>query len=342
MDRYSRHILFSGIGRTGQERLQAARVAIIGCGALGCLQVEMLARAGVGFLRVVDRDFIEYSNLQRQVLFDESDAAEQLPKAAAAAAHVSRINSDIQVEPIVADVRAANIEDLIADVDVVLDGTDNFETRYVINDACVKHHRPWIYGAAVGAFGLTMTVLPGETPCLRCLFADAPAPGTSPTCDTAGIILPAIATIVAAQVTEALKLLTGQREKLRGTLMQVDLWENSHQSIKLKGVREAGNCPCCVQRNFEFLAAASQQMTSTLCGRNAVQISPAQQGKAKLNLKEIKERLGSLGTVSGNPFLIRFQIDSYEMTIFPDARAIIKGTDDFTTARSLYAKYVGL
>lgn len=341
-DRYSRHILFSGIGKAGQQRLLDSRVAILGCGALGCMQVESLARAGVGFLRIIDRDFIEFSNLQRQVLFDEADAEQQLPKAIAAKNHIHRINSEIQVEAVVTDARAANIEELITDVDLVIDGTDNFETRFLLNDACVKQGRPWIYGAAVGAYGLTMTIRPGQTPCLRCVLGENPPPGSSPTCDTAGIILPAIAMIASAQITEALKLLTGQVEKLRGTLWQIDLWENTVRSTKLDGVREAGQCLCCVQGTYEYLDAATSQLTAMLCGRGAIQITPATQTRVKLDLKELATRLQPVGEVKANPFLVKCRIGEHELTIFSDARAIIKGTDDLLTARSLYAKYVGV
>lgn len=342
MERYSRQIFFSGIGQTGQQKLLKSRVAVLGCGALGCLHVESLARAGVGYVRVIDRDFIEFSNLQRQLLFDESDAERQLPKAIAAQEHIQQINSEIQVEALVTDAQAGNIENLISGVDLVLDGMDNFETRFLLNDACIKHQIPWIYGAAVGAFGLTMTILPRQTPCLRCVFDSPPAPGTTPTCDTAGIILPAIATIASAQITEALKILTGQPEKLRGTLLQIDLWENTYQSLKLTGVREAGICACCVHGKYEFLDAKETQMASLLCGRNAIQISPpAQTNTPLLNLGEVANRLRQIGEVKSNSFLIRFWIGTYEMTIFPDARAIIKGTDDLLTARSLYAKYIG-
>jgi adenylyltransferase/sulfurtransferase len=341
-DRYSRQILFSGVGADGQARLRAARVVIVGCGALGCLQAETLARAGVGFLRLIDRDFIEASNLQRQVLFDEAAAAERLPKAVAAKRRLANVNSDVEIEAVVADVHADNIERLIADADLVLDGTDNFETRYLLNDACVKRGVPWIYGAAVGAFGLTMTVLPGVTPCLRCVFDEPPAPGVTPTCDTAGIILPAIAAVVAAQTAEALKLLSGRREKLRGTLLQIDLWENSYRNVKLAGLRESGDCVCCRHRTFEFLDAGAAASALTLCGRNAVQIRPARAESAPpLDLPAVAARLRAVGDVKLTDHLILFRADGCEMTVFRDARAIIKGVGDPNIARSLYAKYLG-
>lgn len=336
-ERYSRQILFSGIGQSGQERLASAHVVIIGCGALGAMQAEMLARAGVQRLRIIDRDFIETSNLQRQVMFEERDVTERLPKAIAAAARIGRINSDIAVDPRVVDVNYTNVEELIHDADVVLDGTDNFETRYVLNDAAVKLGKTWIYGAAVGSYGVQMTIIPRQTPCLRCIFPESPAPGTSPTCDTTGVILPIIATIASYQVTEALKILTGQTNKRHGKLLQFDLWEHRITQIKL-GAPES-NCPTCAQRQFEFLTPHAGQLVLSLCGRNAVQISPAT--TTLLNLEQLAARLSNSGEVSYNRYLLRFAGEGCEMTIFPDARAIIKGTNDLTLARSLYAKFIG-
>lgn len=225
-DRYSRQILFREVGRDGQERLSNSRVLILGCGALGASHAEMLARAGVGYLRIVDRDFVEFTNLQRQTLFKESDAAERLPKAIAAQRRIAEINSETQVEPIVADVNNSNIEALIAGCDVVLDGTDNFQVRYLLNDACIKHSKTWIYGAGVSSYGTTMTIIPDETPCLRCIFEEMPDAGSSPTCDTAGVIMPIIATVSATQVTEAIKILVGARNSLHGSLIQFDIWQN--------------------------------------------------------------------------------------------------------------------
>ena len=232
-DRYSRQILFAGIGEEGQRRLAAARALIIGCGALGSAQAEILARAGVGNLRIVDRDFVEFTNLQRQTMFTEDDAANRLPKAIACANHLGEINSEIRVEPEIADVNYSNIERLIAECDVVLDGTDNFATRYLINDACVKHNVNWIYGAAVGSYGVTMTIRPNESPCLRCVFPEAPAVASAPTCDTAGVITPIINIVAAVQVSEALKLLTGQEKELHKSLMQFDVWRNEWRRISI-------------------------------------------------------------------------------------------------------------
>lgn len=337
LERYSRQILFSGIRQAGQERLANSHAVIIGCGALGAMQAEMLARAGVRRLRIIDRDFIEESNLQRQIMFEEDDVAERLPKAIAAAERIARINSDIEVDARVMDVNYTNVEELIHDADVVLDGTDNFETRYVLNDAAVKIGKIWIYGAAVGAYGVQMTIIPQQTPCLRCVFPDAPAPGTSPTCDTAGVILPIIANIASYQVTEALKVLTGQSDKLHGKLLQFDLWDHRVTQIKLG--EPDRNCPTCAKRQFEFLTPHAGQLVLSLCGRNAVQISPAT--STPLNLEQLAARLSNSGEVSYNRYLLKFAVDGYEMTIFPDARGIIKGTDDLSVARSLYAKFIG-
>ncbi len=335
--RYSRQILFSGIGESGQSQLAQSHAVIIGCGALGAMQAEMLARAGVKNLRIIDRDFIEESNLQRQIMFAESDVADHLPKAIAAQNRIARINSDIEVDARVVDVNYTNVEELIHDADVVLDGTDNFETRYLLNDAAVKLGKPWIYGAAVGSNGVQMTIRPQQTPCLRCVFPEAPAPGTSPTCDTVGVILPIIATIVSYQVTEALKILTGQIDKLHGKLLQFELWE--HRVTQINLLPPASDCPTCAHRNFEFLTPLAGQLALSLCGRNAVQISPA--SHTQLDLAQLAARLSNSGEVSYNRHLLKFAADGYEMTIFPDARGIIKGTDDLTLARSLYAKFIG-
>lgn len=338
LERYSRQILFHGIGQVGQERLTQSHAVIIGCGALGTMQAEMLARAGVRRLRIVDRDFIEASNLHRQIMFEERDVADRLPKAIAAQNRIARINSEIAVDARVVDVNYTNVEELIADADVVVDGLDNFEARYVLNDAAVKLGKTWIYGAAVGSYGVQMTVRPTETPCLRCVFPEAPPPGTTPTCDTAGVVLPIIATIASYQVTEALKILTGQTAKLHGKLLQFELWNHRLSQLKL-GTPDA-NCPSCAERQFEFLTPHAGQFVMSLCGRNAVQIFPANK-TIVLDFASLAEVLSNLGEVSYNRYLLKFAAEGYEMTVFPDARSIIKGTDDLTVARSLYAKYIG-
>jgi adenylyltransferase/sulfurtransferase len=336
-ERYSRQILFSGIGNEGQRRLLQSRVLIIGCGALGSAQAESLARAGVGKLRIADRDFVEASNLQRQTMFTERDASERTPKAIAAANHIREINQEIAVEPEIVDVNHSNIERLISDCDVVLDGTDNFATRYLINDACVKHEVNWIYGAAVGSYGVTMTVQPHQTPCLRCVFEEAPPAATTPTCDTAGVIMPIISIVAAVQVAEAIKLLTGQNEKLHGSLMQFDVWRNEWRKINLGP--PSPECQTCGLGKFTTLEAASGDFAAVLCGRDAVQISPGQ--STKVNFEELAQRLRVTGEVKFNGYLLRFRTGEFELTVFQDARSIIRGTSEIKTARSLYAKYIG-
>jgi adenylyltransferase/sulfurtransferase len=336
-DRYSRQILFPGIGKAGQEKLLSSSVAIIGCGALGASHAEMLARAGVGRLKIVDRDFVEFTNLQRQTLFKEADAIERLPKAIAAQIRIGEINSEIKVEAVVADVNRSNVESIIADEDVVLDGTDNFQIRYLLNDACVKLGKTWIYGAAVSSYGTTMTIIPGETPCLRCIFEEMPDAGSSPTCDTAGVIMPIIATISAVQVSEALKILVGDRDALHGSLMQFDVWQNDWRKIKLSEPNP--DCRTCGLREFDFLDSESPEFSAVLCGRDAVQISPP--SSTSFDLIGFRAKISHLLDVKQNDYLVRFRIDENEITVFRDGRAIIKGTDDISAARSLYARYVG-
>ena len=336
-DRYSRQVLFTGIGEAGQRHLSGSRALIIGCGALGSAQAEVLARAGVGSLRVVDRDFVEFSNLQRQTMFTEEDAANRLPKSIACANHLSEINSEISVEPEIADVNYSNIEGLIDQCDLVIDGTDNFATRYLINDACVKHNLNWIYGAAVGSYGVTMTIRPNVTPCLRCVFPEAPAVATAPTCDTAGVIMPIINIVAAVQVSEALKLLTGQEKELHKSLMQFDVWRNEWRRISIGA--PAPDCPTCSQHEFATLEPDNRDFTAVLCGRHAVQVSPPRPVRVDLDL--LGKRLAPSGEVKLNDYLLRFQTGEFEMTIFQDARSIIRGTDDVATARSLYARFVG-
>jgi adenylyltransferase/sulfurtransferase len=336
-ERYSRQILFPGIGKEGQEKLSNARVLIVGCGALGASHAEMLSRAGVGHLKIVDRDFVEFTNLQRQTLYRESDAADRLPKAIAAKMRIGEINSEVEVDAIVADVNRSNVEQLIGDVDLVLDGTDNFQIRYLLNDACVKLGKTWIYGAAVSSYGTTMTIVPGETPCLRCIFEDMPDAGSAPTCDTAGVIMPIIASISSVQVSETIKLLVGAHADLHRSLVQLDLWQNDWRKIRLS--KPNPECRTCGANVYDFLDAESPEFSAVLCGRNAVQIAPP--NPTTIDLASFGQKLGHLSDVKTNEYLVRFTSGENEITVFRDGRAIVKGTDNISVARSLYARYVG-
>jgi len=333
-ERYSRQELFPGIGPGGQQKLAASRVAIVGCGATGSALASLLARAGVGSLRIVDRDYVEPSNLQRQSLFDEKDAAESLPKAIAAARQIISFNSEIVVEPKVADLTPSNIEELLSGAQLILDGTDNFETRYLLNDFAVKNAIPWIYTAAVGSYGVTLNILPGRTACLACIFPDAPG-GAVETCETSGILNSAVNLASSVAATEALKLLVGATDRLRTTLLSFDVWRNDRAEISAARPRAA--CRACGERNFVHLAGEGRPHI-TLCGRNSVQIHERQR---PLDFDEMSDRLRPLGRVRHNDFVLKFWHEPYEMTLFPDGRAIIKGTTDTAVARSLYARYVG-
>lgn len=336
-ERYSRQVLFGEIGRKGQEKLLASRVLLVGCGALGAAQAEMLARAGVGKLRIVDRDFVEVTNLQRQTLYSESDAAERLPKAVAAQNRLAAINSGIEVEPVVADVNNSNVEAFLDGCGLVVDGTDNFQVRYLLNDACVKNGKTWIYGAAVSSYGTTMTIMPGETPCLRCIFEEMPDAGSAPTCDTAGVIMPIIATVAAVQVAEALKILVGDLSSLHRSLMQFDLWQNDWRKIKL--AEPNTDCKACGQKIFDFLDAESKEQAAVLCGRNAVQIAPPR--AAAFDLEAFADRIKFAVAINQNEYLVRFHSGEFEVTVFRDGRAIIRGTDDVAAARTVYSRLVG-
>lgn len=333
-EKYSRQILFGPIGAEGQEKLLRSKAALLGCGALGTAQAQALVRAGVGTLRIVDRDFVEESNLQRQMLFDEADARESLPKAVAAERKLRTINSDVRVEGIVADADARNIQELVAGFQVVLDATDNFETRYLLNDLSVKLRIPWIYGAVVASYATTLTILPGRTPCLACLFPKSPE-GLHETCDTAGVIGPAVSWAAAIQVTEALKILLGRERELHGSLLAYDVWANRYQQIK---PRRDPDCRVCGRGEFAYLERGGPTHIS-LCGRDSVQIHQAE--TRTLDLAALKARLERFGPVRANEFLLKFTLEPYEMTVFPDGRAIIKGTQDPAVARGIYAKYIG-
>ena len=334
-DRYSRHVLLAEFGEEGQAKIAGSSVLVVGCGALGSNIAGTLARAGVGTLRIVDRDVIETSNLQRQTLFDERDVAGRVPKAQAAARRIGEVNSDVTVEALVRDVTPRNIEALIEGMDLVMDGLDNPETRYVLNDACVKHRVPWIYGGVLGMTGMTMSVFPGDGPCLRCVFPDPPPTGSLPTCDTMGVLNSAPAIIANLQVTEAYKILLGL-DDARKSMLHMDLAARSFREIE--AARDE-DCPCCSKGRFEFLDAERTAWVTSLCGRDAVQISPADD--AALDLEQLAVQLGKVGDVSFNGFLLDFCADALEMTVFPDGRVIVKGTPDEAVARTFHARYLG-
>jgi adenylyltransferase/sulfurtransferase len=345
LDRYHRQTLLPQIGAAGAARLAAARVLLVGCGALGTTIAEQLVRAGVGFLRIVDRDIVELTNLQRQMLFDEADATEGTPKAIAAGRRLAAINSSVRVEPVVADVNAENIEGFADSVHLILDGTDNAETRYLINDVAVKHGIPWIYGACIGIEGRVMTIVPGQTPCLRCIFSSPPAAGELPTCDTAGVLGPAATIVGAMQAIEAIRVIVGGESAVSPRLVHLDFWRQRFGATALDGARNS-DCPCCGQREFSFLAArgTSAGGSTSLCGRNAVQVRPPV-GQTRIDLKHLEARLRSSTTdVQRTPHLLKCRPAGevgVTLTIFPDGRAIVHGTDDPAKARSIYARWVG-
>lgn len=336
MQRYSRQILFSPIGNRGQECLNTSRVTVIGCGALGTVSAEMLVRAGVGYLQIIDRDFVEVSNLQRQSLFTEVDAQSGLPKAVAAEQALRSINSEVTVHGIVEDITFENIARVLEGSGVIVDGTDNFETRFLINDYCVRERRPWIYGAAVGSYGLSWAILPGKSPCLRCLFPEPPPVGSSETCETAGIIAPVIHVISAHQISQTLRYLVG--DPISNEMLQVDVWNNDWRTIGLGS--PVTSCRCCGEGKFDFLQGTEKSRLTRLCGRNAVQVYP--QRPVKVDLSALTSKLAQTARVTAaNEYLLRAELGEYELALFFDGRAIIKGTDDYAEARSLYSRYVG-
>jgi adenylyltransferase/sulfurtransferase len=332
--RYSRQILFAGIGETGQEALLASHAVVVGCGALGSFHAAALARAGVGRITIIDRDYVEPSNLHRQWLFEECDAADALPKAVAAQRRIASLNSAIRVRGVIADLTAENVAELLGDAGAILDGTDNFETRYLINDFAVSRGIPWIYGAAVGSYGLAMPVIPGRTACLRCVYPEPPS-GAQPTCETAGVLNVIISAVASLQAADALKILSGNADLVQPRITTMDLWSGGIRQIE-SPARDP-DCPTCGRREFPFLEQ-SERSPAVLCGRNAVQIHRA--GHA-VDLEELRARLAPLGEVRANQYVVRFLSDPFEMTIFADGRAIVKGTSDLGVARSLYARYVG-
>ncbi|MEM8738024.1 MAG: ThiF family adenylyltransferase [Planctomycetota bacterium] len=370
LDRYHRQMLLPGFGEAGQRKLLDSTALVVGCGALGTVIANMLARAGVGHLIIVDRDFIEMTNLQRQVLFDEDDVAHAIPKAVAAKNKIAKINSQVKVTAVVEDVNHTNIESLAGinqpeygKVDIIVDGVDNFETRYLANDCAVKHGIPYVYGGAVGTVGASYAILPHTpdqdtpwetqpggslaTPCLRCIFEQAPPPGLNPTCDTAGVIGPAVSIVANYQVSEALKILTGNLSQVSPTMLNLDLWANTIRQFKVARAYDVGDCRCCKHREFEFLDGKFGSSTTTLCGRNAVQLTHKDDGSAtsRLDFAEIAKRLEAHGSVKANKFMLRAEIvdngEPYELTLFTDGRAIVKGTQRANVAKTVYAKYVG-
>ena len=335
-NRYQRQQILPEMGADGQLKLAQSTVFIVGCGALGCFQANLLARAGLGKILIADRDLVEWSNLQRQVLFEESDAAANVSKAEAAAQRLRAINSSISIEALAVDVTTKNAESLLAGADLVLDGTDNFETRYLLNDICVKLGKPWVYGGVLGTIGMVMPILPGRGPCLRCVILDSPEPGTFPTCDTAGVLNSAVGVVASMQVTMALRILLGAPPADPG-LLYCDVWNGSFELMKFEKDKR---CPCCALGNFEFLDASQVSWTTSLCGRNSVQVSPARD--IELDFVSLRERLEQVGRVTTSGLLIRFAADEGEMVIFPDGRAIVENTTDQAKARTFYARYVGI
>jgi len=341
LDRYSKQVLFQGIGTAGQQRLHTSRVLLCGCGALGTVLADTLVRAGVGFMRIVDRDFVELSNLQRQVLFDEADVEQRMPKAVAAETKLRAINSEVQIESVVEDIAHDNILSFVDGVDLILDGTDNFEVRFLINDASLHSGIPWIYAGCIGSHGQSMPVFPGESACLRCLIGGIPDPATAETCDTAGVLGPAINVIASLQAVDALKILSGQPEQVARQLTVVDVWDGSQRQINVSELRSQSDCPACHSGERLWLSGRQGSQTVVLCGRNAVQVSP--QHKITLSFAELSDKLRPSGTVQHNRYLLRFQLrePACDITVFRDGRAIIKGTEDVAQARGIYARYVG-
>lgn len=336
--RYARQILLPPIGESGQKALAASSVAIVGCGALGCVSSTLLARAGVGRIRIIDRDFVELSNLQRQVLFDEDDVKAMTPKAIAAAQKLSRVNPDIQIDGVVSDLNPDNAVELLGGVTLIVDGTDNFETRFLVNDVSIRHDIPWIYGACLASYGLTMNILPGETACLRCVMETAPPPGSVPTCDTAGVLGPIVSIVAGFQSAEAIKLLSGNREAMTRDLVSIDAWSGTFTRVSVP--KGGGRRRCATCDGMEFAALASRGTRSaTLCGRDAVQVTP--EGRPAIDLKDLAARLSSSMNVQVSDFMLRFSAEGLSVSVFTDGRAIVNGTKDPVVARGVYSRYVG-
>jgi adenylyltransferase/sulfurtransferase len=336
LDRYRRQIRFAPLGEAGQRKLGQGRVLVCGCGALGSVVADTLVRSGVGFVRLVDRDFVDLDNLHRQVLFDETDAAEQLPKAIAAARRLERVNSGVEIEPVVADLDAENIRRLADDVELIVDGTDNFETRYLVNDYAVATGKPWLFAGCVGAEGQMLAIVPGQTPCLSCLMPEPPPAAVLPTCESAGVLGPIVNVLASLQAIEALKILSGNREQLNPAMTFVDLWHNQIRKIGMAASRSP-DCPTCGGRQFAWLEGRRGAAVTRLCGRNSVQISATD----AVDMQALAHKLEGVGRVTVNPFLLRLEVDGYQLTVFADGRTIVGGTDDPAVARTVHAKYVG-
>ena len=337
-DRYRRQIRFAPFGESGQVRLSRARVLVIGCGALGSVIADLLVRAGTGLVRIVDRDFLEADNLHRQVLFAESDVAAQLPKAIAAAERLRAVNSEIEIEPVVADVSPGNIAALASDVDVIVDGTDNFATRYLVNDFAVANGKPWVFGGVVGAEGQVLAIVPCETPCLSCLMPEPPPAEMQPTCETAGVLGPAVGVIASLQAMEALKLASGNAAAVNPRMTLVDLWSNQLRTVGIANSRNP-QCRACGQRDLGWLEGRRGDAATVLCGRNSVQLAPDE--ARPVDLAELARKLATVGRVSSNKYLLRLEVESYRLTLFADGRTIVAGTDDPAVARAVHARYLG-
>ncbi|SFD54248.1 adenylyltransferase and sulfurtransferase [Lentibacillus persicus] len=332
--RYSRQMLFQPIQESGQKALSTSSALVVGAGALGTVISNQLVRAGIGKIRLIDRDYVELSNLQRQIMFDETDVKDAMPKAVAAKNKLEKINSQVEIDAIIGNVTAENIDDLIKDVDVVLDGTDNFATRYLLNDACFKHQLPFSYGGVVSSRGMTAFFVPGKTPCLRCITKEGEGDGQ--TCDTVGVIAPAVDIIASFEVTETLKYLTNNQDALRNTLKTIDMWYNRHYDMKLTAPK--AGCPTCQKETFPALKKNAQNEETVLCGRDTVQIHRTSQ----LNLEKWESQLMKIGRVRRTPFLLKAAVDEgVDLVLFKDGRVLVQGTEDPVQARTLYDRYIG-
>ena len=340
LERYARQWRYPPLGREGQERLGQSRALICGCGALGSVIANTLARAGVGYLRIVDRDFLELNNLQRQVLFDEQDVADRLPKAIAAEKKIRQINANIEIDPQVVDINHRNILQLADSMDLLIDGTDNFETRMLLNDAAIRLSKPWIFGGCIGAEGQTMTIIPGQTACLRCILREPPQAGEMPTCDTAGVLGGIVNVVASIQSVEAIKILSGHPEAIQPGLLIIDLWDNRIRQVGTEAIRAATDCPACYGGDAPWLEGQRGSQSAILCGRNAVQLRTL--AETTLDLTHLAEKLESRGEVMVNKFLLRFSVEGFEFTLFPDGRSIVGGTDDVAEARAAFARFIGI